>query len=353
MDLDDGRLWGEGRPLLQRYGVVLLDLDGVVYLLGEPIDGAAKAIDAVRANGGVPVFVTNNASRRAAEVARLLSGKGIEAGPGDVCTSAQTAAALLRDHCAPGSAVLVVGSTALAAEVAEVGLVPVDAPDGHEIVAVVQGYGPATGWRQLADAVVVVRAGAWWVATNTDATMPSPRGPLPGNGTMVAAVATALGRQPDVVAGKPAPAMLRRAVSAHPGREALMVGDRWDTDIAGARAANLPGMLVLSGTTTPRQVLDIPATARPQYLAWTVAGITQSHPVVDHDATSESRFSCRDWTVRAEDSRLHLDGEGEALDALRTLARAAWWTNDHVDGVSVRCDAESTAASAALRELDI
>ena len=318
MELDDGRLWPAEQPPVRRYGLVLLDLDGVVYLLGDPIKGAVETIGAIRAAGAAPVFVTNNASRRPGQVAGVLNDGGIDADPAEVCTSAQTAAGLLRDHCGAGSVVMVVGSEALAAEIAEAGLVAVTGPD-TPVDAVVQGFGPTTGWRQLADVVTAVRGGAWWVATNTDSTMPSPHGPLPGNGTMVAAVATALDRQPDVVAGKPQPAILRRAAAAHPDASPIMVGDRWDTDIAGARAAGMPGMLVLSGTTTPRQVLGIPAEARPQYLAWTLAGLAEEHPSVERHG--EAGFACRGWSVAADGSLLRLDGDGNGLDALRVLAR--------------------------------
>ncbi|ADD44088.1 HAD-IIA family hydrolase [Stackebrandtia nassauensis] len=349
--LDDGRLWGESLPLSRRYGLVLLDLDGVVYLLGEPIDGVPGALRELRRAGAVPVFVTNNASRRAAEVAELLSAKGVEASVAEVRTSAQVAAALLAEHCEPGSRVLVVGSEALAEEVAEAGLTPVESANGRKVAAVVQGYGRTVTWQRLAEAVVAVREGAWWLASNTDKTMPSPLGPLPGNGTLVAAVGTALGRQPDAVAGKPAPAMLRQAVAAHPGRDAIMVGDRWDTDIAGAHAAGLPGLLVLSGSISAPEVLELPPQGRPQFLAWTVAGINEPHPPVRVEAGEPTRFRCRDWSVSVTDGKSRLAGDGDALDALRALAQAAWWSRDRDAGVAGTPVADGESAARALARL--
>ena len=308
-----------------RHDMALLDLDGVVYLVGNPIPGAPETIDWLRGSGVLPRFVTNNASRRPGEVAELLTSRGVTADESEVCTSAQAAAEILRSRCAPGDAVLVVGSDALAAEVAEMGLTPIREPSG-EVRAVVQGYGPQVGWKQLADAAVEVRGGILWVATNTDATMPSPRGPLPGNGTMIAAVATAAGRQPDAVAGKPEPALLERATAGHHDPRPIVVGDRWDTDIAAAVAAGMPGMLVLSGTTTPPEVLDIPPYARPDHLAWSIAGLQDEHPRVEQTGDT---VECREWTVRGDGERLTLFGSGDALDALRALAQAAWRDAGH------------------------
>ena len=111
-----------------------------------------------------------------------------------------------------------------------------DRPRADDAVAVVQGHSPDTGWRLLAEATVALRAGAVWVACNLDPTLPTERGPLPGNGSMVAALRTATGREPQV-AGKPAPALLLDAVRRTGARAALMIGDRLDTDVEGGRAA--------------------------------------------------------------------------------------------------------------------
>src|SRR5439155_22476308 len=126
---------------------------------------------------------------------------------------AQASAAVLAERMAPGSRVLVVGAPALVAEISEVGLTPVATAEDKP-VAVVQGYGPKVGWEQLAEASVAIRAGAGWVATNTDKTLPSPLGPLPGNGTLVAVLVTALDRQPDVVVGKPEPTLFQQIARA-------------------------------------------------------------------------------------------------------------------------------------------
>ncbi len=206
-----------GGALVDRYDLLMFDLDGVVYLGTEPVPGAVEAISRLRRRGTAVAYVTNNASRRAAEVSSLLNSLGVPAEPAQVTTSAQAAAVVLAERFAPGSAVLVVGSAALAAEVAAVGLRPVSGA-GDSPAAVVQGYGPEVGWALLAEACVAVRAGAFWLATNPDRTLPSPRGPLPGNGALVAAVATALDRAPDLVVGKPAPTLFEQAIAGPPPR---------------------------------------------------------------------------------------------------------------------------------------
>ena len=154
--------------------------------------GAVETLAAVEAR---ILYVTNNASRGPGEVAEHLRELGFAATPDDVVTSAQSAARLLADSCRPGAEVLVVGTDALAAEVENVGLRPVRLWS-DEPVAVVQGHSPETGWPNLAEAALAIRAGALWVAANVDLTLPSERGLLPGNGSMVAALRAATDREP-------------------------------------------------------------------------------------------------------------------------------------------------------------
>jgi glycerol-1-phosphatase len=255
------------------YDVVILDLDGVVFLIDKPIPGASGVIEQVRALGVPVVFATNNASRRAREVAELLTGMGVPTQSQEVFTSAGAAARLLAERFEPGARILVVGAEALREEIADAGLTPVASADDGA-VAVVQGYGPRVGWADLAEASLAVRKGALWVATNADRTLPSPRGALPGNGSLVAAVATALGRQPDIVVGKPSPGLFRAAAV---GRERpLVVGDRLDTDIAGARQAGMDSMLVLTGVSQRSDLDSVPAELRPTYVAGDLSGLLHS-----------------------------------------------------------------------------
>jgi HAD superfamily hydrolase (TIGR01450 family) len=311
------------------YDLVIFDLDGVVYLGGEPVPGAAGAITTI-VDGGIPVaYVTNNASRRAEEVAALLRSLGVPARDDQVLTSAQAAAALLAEQCPPGAPVLVVGAPALSEEVRAVGLSPVPtAGDGP--VAVVQGYGPSVGWADLAEACVAVRAGARWVATNTDATLPSPRGPLPGNGSLVAALSAALGRRPDMVVGKPSPTLFEVAARRRDARRVLVVGDRLDTDIEGAVRAGMDSLLVLTGVSTAADLLRAGPGERPTH----VAADTRALSIVETESrvppwrADAGQARADGWRATQDDGRLVLthDGAhgGDPVGALRALAAAAW-----------------------------
>ena len=159
----------------------------------------------------------------------------------------------------------VIGTESLADEINAVGLQPVrrfsDAP-----VAVVQGHSPETGWSDLAEAALAIRAGALWVAANVDQTLPTERGLLPGNGSMVAALRAATDAEPQV-AGKPAPALMEDALARGDFHAPLVVGDRLDTDIAGANAADLPSLMVLTGVNSARDAVFAVPEQRPTYIA--------------------------------------------------------------------------------------
>jgi len=258
--------------LVDRYDLVILDLDGVVVLGDRPVAGAPEALARLRESGKTIRFVTNNASRRASEVAELLTRLGVQASDREVLTSAGAAAALLKRELEPDAKVLVVGAAALIEEVAAQGLQVVDSAEANP-VAVVQGYGPEVGWRHLAEACVAVRAGARWVATNTDRTLPTPRGALPGNGALVAALATALDRGPDIVVGKPEPELFLAAARDAGAERSLVVGDRLDTDIAGAHRAGMDSLLVLTGVADERALSRVPPDDRPTYVAPDLSGL--------------------------------------------------------------------------------
>lgn len=312
-----GVLW-----LADSYDLLILDLDGTVYLGPEAIPGAAAGIAAAAGRGSRIAYATNNAARRASEVAAHLIDLGIPAQAADITTAAEVAAALAAQHLTPGDPVLIVGGPALRGEVADAGLMPVSGADDKPH-AVIQGYAADVGWRQLAEACVAVRGGATWIATNADKTLPSPRGPLPGNGSLVAALATALGREPDVIVGKPAPALFHRAAERIEASRPLVVGDRLDTDIAGAVAAKMDSLFVLTGVSTPTDLLAAPAEHRPTFIASGLDGLVGGAvgvPVVDRSGAAESGG----WTARPAEDGLDLVGSGTPLHALAALAGAVW-----------------------------
>ena len=282
---------------------------------------APAGVAAARAAGMRVAYVTNNASRPPAAVAERLTGLGIPAEPDEVVTSAQAAARVLAERLPSGSLVLVVGTTALADEVRRVGLAPVhalaDAGDGP-VVAVVQGLSPEVNQRDLADAAVALRAGALWVAANTDLTLPSVRGPLPGNGAFVAVLRLVTGLEP-LVAGKPDPALHRESVERVAARTPLVVGDRLDTDVLGAVRGGADSLLVLTGVTDRPALLAAPPGSRPTYLASDLRGLAEPHPEVEVDGGTAR---CRSAVAHWRDGRVVVEGAGD--DALRAEAALTW-----------------------------
>jgi glycerol-1-phosphatase len=334
-------LLGTSQPLATSYDVALLDLDGVVYIGSDPIPGAAAALAKARAAGMRVAFVTNNASRGPAAVAAHLVELGVPATADDIVTSSQAAAAVIIERCGVGATVLVTGSAALREAVEQVGLKVVASADDRPD-AVVQGYSPDLGYADLAETALAVRSGAFWVATNADSTLPSRRGLLPGNGSLVAAVALATGQRP-VVAGKPELPLHAEGVARTHAQNPLVVGDRLDTDIEGAFAADTDCMLVLTGVTRAADLVDAPIQHRPTFLALDLAGLLEPVPDVDWDGTVAR---CGGWA--ATDStgpsiEIRVDGEGRAIDGLRAVLTAAWMLR--------RPDGSKVDASGALHQL--
>jgi glycerol 3-phosphatase-2 len=314
-----------GNGLVDGYDLIIFDLDGVVYLVDQPIPGAVETVGRLHDSGTPLAYATNNASRRSSEVARLLTGMGVAARPDEVLTSAAASAELLAERLPPGAPVLVVGAEALRAEVRAAGLRPVAGAD-EAPAAVVQGYGAQVGWADLAEAAVAVRAGALWIATNADRTLPSPRGPLPGNGSLVAALRTALDRDPDTVVGKPEPALFATAAHRAGASRPLVVGDRLDTDIEGAGRAGMDSLLVLTGVSTAGDLIAATPERRPTYVAFDLTGLfdVDGSVRVPGDAPEPDGSAADGWRVTGDGAGPRLTGAGPALDALRVLCAAAW-----------------------------
>ena len=221
-----------------------------------------------------------------------------------------------------GAPVLIVGTESLAAEIRNVGLKPVrlwsDDP-----VAVVQGHSPETAWPDLAEAALAIRGGALWVAANVDRTLPSERGLLPGNGSMVAALQAATDREPKV-AGKPQPTLLTDALSRGNFRTPLVVGDRLDTDIAGANAAGLPSLLVLSGVSTAAETVRAVVGERPNYIAADLRSLYDRADILrvgPHPA----------WRIDIGEAAVTVHNAGseprDPLTVVRATANAVWNSN--------------------------
>jgi HAD superfamily hydrolase (TIGR01457 family) len=303
--------------LLAAYDAVLFDLDGTVYHGTRVIPGAPETVRAAREHGTPIRFVTNNASKAPDEVVAHLTGLGVPAGTDEVHTSAQAGVQLLKERLDPGAEVLVVGTESLSAEVTQAGLKPVR-ENGESVQAVVQGHSPENTWAALAEACLAIRAGALWVACNVDATLPSERGLLPGNGSMVAALRTATDVEP-LVAGKPQPLLFETAARSAGAERPLVVGDRLDTDIAGAVAAGIDSLVVLSGVATPKQLIEAVPAERGTYLAEDLTALTGN--------AEDLKIGPRPgWTVTVENRTLTAEGDGDRLDLLRALCHTAWET---------------------------
>ena len=347
-------------PPSARYDVALLDLDGVVYVGPAAVPGVPVALASARSAGMRLGFVTNNAARTPEEVAAHLTELGVPADPADVITSSQVAAGVVATILGTGARVLAVGGPGVAAALAAAGLTLVTGA-GDQPDAVVQGYGREVGWGQLAEAVVAVRAGARHVATNADPTIPSPRGPLPGNGAMVGVVRGVTGIEP-LVTGKPDPAMHAECVRRTVARRPLVVGDRLDTDIEGAFRAGAASLLVLSGVTDPATLLAARAAHRPDLLALDASGMLLPHPAV---TVGDRTWRCSRWAARLTEGggALELIGPDvgasggdpaeagetvtDGLDGLRALCVAHW--SVHPDGAPARVVAAGAEAAGALR----
>ncbi|WFE28780.1 HAD-IIA family hydrolase [Solwaraspora sp. WMMD791] len=336
--------------------LVIFDLDGVIYLIDRPIPGAVDAVDRLLGMGLPVAYATNNASRRPADVAGLLSGMGVPATEAQVLTSAGATASVLAQRYGPGTKALVVGADALRQEILAAGLVLAAADDQPTVV--VQGYGPDVGWADLAEASVAIRGGADWVATNTDRTLPSGRGPLPGNGSLVAALRTALDRDPDQVVGKPEPGLFVAAAQRVGAQRPLVVGDRLDTDIEGANRAGMASLLVLTGISDAQELLGAPPARRPTYVAADLRGLfdpAAARPIDGGGAGTDDPTAEAGWRVRggADGVGLILDGSGDgtggAMAALRLLCRAVWRDGGPPGPIRPGSD----AAGFALRELGL
>ncbi|MFF3752847.1 HAD-IIA family hydrolase [Streptomyces sp. NPDC002018] len=311
---------GSATALHKAYDTALLDLDGVVYAGGEAIAHAVDSLRTARDAGMHLAYVTNNALRTPAAVAAHLTELGAPAAPADVITSAQAVSRLIAEQFPAGSKVLVIGGEGLRVALRERGLEPVESADDGP-AAVVQGYGgPDLAWGRFAEACYAINRGVPWFASNTDLTIPSARGIMPGNGAAVEVVRIATGAEPQV-AGKPLPPMHRETILRTGAKRALVVGDRLDTDIEGAFNGGVDSLLVLTGVTDAAQLLAAEPRHRPTYVDEDLRGLLTGQPEV---TATEGGFGCGGWTASVAGRALALDGDGTAPDGLRALCAAAW-----------------------------
>lgn len=326
-----------GPAPLDGVSLVLADLDGVIYRGANAVPGAVEAMSAAARGGAKLAYLTNNASRPARRVAEHLSGFGLEVTPGDVVTSPEAAVRVLAEHVAPGALILVVGgegiTDVLEAEGYRVTRSADDVPD-----AVMQGFAHHVGWEHLAEASFALARGIPWIATNQDWTIPVARGVAPGNGTLVSAVHTVVGRLP-AFAGKPERHMYDLALDRFAGAPAstLMIGDRLDTDIAGANRAGIRGVLVLTGIDRPKQALAAKPHERPAFILEHLGQLHEPYSVL-HE--------------RRDGNRMTVSSAGESVSVAGVQVRVESSGSDRLNLLRAACGAIA-ASGKTIYELDV
>lgn len=313
---------------------LFLDLDGVIYRGPDSIDHAVEAINQT----SVPVaYLTNNASRTPEQVAQQLRGYGLELEPENVVSSPQAASALLTTLIPGGSTVLVVGGEGLIREISDAGFTITTSADDHP-VAVVQGFSPEVGWTHLAEASFALQrdSSVVWVATNTDWSIPVQRGVAPGNGALVSAVHLAVGRLA-TFAGKPERAMFDLAASRLSVSQPLMVGDRLDTDIKGARAAGMSSAVVLTGIDQAKQILAAGEDQRPDYILQDLRQLHLPYPETIRSVDSDDVHTVEvgKAVVRRKGHVIRVARAGERIDLLRAGAACIYDSGVKIFGIDV------------------
>ncbi|MEL4506285.1 HAD-IIA family hydrolase [Luteococcus sp. H138] len=314
-----------GQALVDGYQAALFDLDGVVYLGPAPVEGAPEGIQALKQRGTRLGYVTNNAARKPEAVVEHLTELGVPAELPDVVTSAQAGAQMLAEQLEPGSAVLIVGTEALADEVAAVGLKPVWSSQ-EQPVAVIQGYDPQLTWPRLDDACLAVQRGAQWFATNTDSTRPTDKGLVPGAGAQIQAVQLTVKVQPQV-AGKPYPPLLLETMRRMGTEQAIFVGDRLDTDVMGAVAVQMDSLFVFTGAHGKHDLLAAGEDARPTHIGHDLRALLEPARVVTRSGASctvgEQIATLNDGVITL--AQVPAEREPQ-LDALWAILQLAWDT---------------------------
>lgn len=319
--------------LIDEFDSLLLDLDGVVYRGKNSVAGAVEAIRQAKDLGKKVGYITNNASRTPEQISQQLIDFGIEVLPTEIIGSAEAAAKLLASKLSSGK-VLVVGGEGLRTEVSKLGFDVVDsASDGP--VAVLQGFSPSVGWPQLAEAAFAIQAGAIWIATNQDWTIPLERGIAPGNGTLVGAVHTAVGILPEF-AGKPFRPIFDAALQQLGVRNPLVIGDRLDTDIKGAIGAGLSSACVLTGIAGRKELLGARSDERPDFIISDLSSLFDDYPKAQLGKDTCSVGSSEAAIVG--DKLLLVSGNPADIDTIRAATHLVWSSSRPIYGLQVAAE---------------
>ena len=314
--------------------VVFADLDGVIYTGDNAVPFAVESLNAAAKLVRL-AYITNNASRTPTAIAEHLNKLGLTVTADDIVSSPQAAVKILATLVDPGSTILVIGGEGLISEVVNAGFVVTDSAD-DEPAAVIQGFAPTVGWVHLAEASFALHRGIPWVATNTDWTIPVARGVAPGNGTLVSAVHLAVGRLP-VFAGKPEKAIFDYAAERFDASNALVIGDRLDTDILGANRAGMRSALVLTGIDGPKQVLAASEDHQPTYILSDLRELSQPYPeAVVVEKNGVTTVTVRKSVVTMSGNVVRMKKRGSSsIDLLRAGATAIYRSGLRIYGLDV------------------
>lgn len=314
--------------------VVFADLDGVIYTGENAVPFAVDSLNAAAEQVRLE-YITNNASRTPSAIAEHLNSLGLTVAADDIVSSPQAAVKILATLVDPGATILVIGGEGLISEVVNAGFVVTDSAD-DEPAAVIQGFAPTVGWVHLAEASFALHRGIPWVATNTDWTIPVARGVAPGNGTLVSAVHLAVGRLP-VFAGKPEKAIFDYAAERFDAKNALVIGDRLDTDILGANRAGMRSALVLTGIDGPKQVLAASEDHQPTYILSDLRELSQPYPeAVVVEKNGVTTVTVRKSVVTMAGNVVRVKKRGSSsIDLLRAGATAIYRSGLRIYGLDV------------------
>lgn len=252
----------EHAMLLKGVESVLLDMDGVLYVGNHGLPGVQEMLDYLDASGRRWLCVTNNSSRTSANFSEKLAGMGVSVPPDRILGSAEATASWLAQQTPAGTKVLLMGEQSIRDQMLSKGFELVTDPYEAEVVVATIFFG--LNYSILTDLTLAIRNGARFVATNPDPSLPTERGQVPGTGSLVALLSTASGKRPEFV-GKPYPGMYQQAMQrvGTPPATTLMVGDRYDTDIAGALDL---GMMTAGVTTGVTSATEFASEDRPPHL---------------------------------------------------------------------------------------
>jgi len=255
----------------QQIKAVIFDLDGVIYRGQTPLPGAGDVTRWLQARDFQTYYFTNNSTKTRESYVELLAGYGVSTDFDHIVTSASLTVRYFTDNGLLPARVLVVGEAGLPAELRAVGAQVVRRCGGKPVDYVVVGMDRKFTYAKLHEAQQAILAGATFIATNRDATYPVEGNVIPGGGSIVAAVATAAEKEP-ILIGKPSPEagrLITHMAGVEP-HEALMVGDRLETDIEMGRRAGLLTCLVLTGISTRQEAEALPPKSQPHWIVDTI-----------------------------------------------------------------------------------